>query len=615
MATVVKKVRHRKILENIFGIPHFDLFAIVSYVIPLAYIFIFLIVPLAEMLKIAFTYNGAFSLHWFKSIFSQEFYISPKPQGSLYVDTPQYIYVEGLDFGVILNSLIVAMFVTLLATLIGVTLAYVMYRYTFPGKGIFRVLLIVPLLMTPFVNAYVVKLIFRENGIFNWILHDLIGILPKPIRIDGLVGVMIAQAIAYYPIVYLNTYASFVNIDPSLEEQAENLGSRGFKLLRTITLPLALPGISAGATLTFIFSLEDLGAPIAFHSASIAKKLITYQIYDKFLSETGYRSPEIAALAIILLALSLLAFALIRKYVSLRQYAMMSKGGRWYVRTVKPKWWQYVIIYTIVLPLVLFTITPQIGVILLAFSKEWSRTPYPRGFTLQHISQIALDPSVRRYVINSITYAFIAILIIVVISVMASYVSNRFRGVLSPIVEALTVFPLAVPGIVIAIGYFYFFASITPKTSVLNPLSVSFNPGPILIIAYSIRRMPFTARSIYAGIQQVHASLEEAAMNLGSTRWKAVMGILVPLIAMNVLGGAMLSFVYAMSETSVSITIGSLEMSKAPMTAYMRDLIVSAAGSAHMAAALGFILIAVQISAIILSTIITKQRYAFIGIT
>ncbi|MEO2151158.1 MAG: ABC transporter permease subunit, partial [Thermococcus sp.] len=154
------------------------------------------------------------------------------------------------------------------------------------------------------------------------------------------------------------------------------------------------------------------------------------------------------------------------------------------------------------------------------------------------------------------------------------------------------------------------------KGSILDPTNLLyFFPGAALILAYSIRRLPFAARSISAGLQQVHVSLEEAAMNLGAGRWKALTSILLPMISLNLLGGAMLSFVYCMSETSVGITLGSINSTWYPITAKMRELIIGAVGSANLAAALGVFLMLVQITAIVIANIITKQRYSFIGLT
>ncbi len=723
--------------ERLFGTPLFEPLVSFSYLFPLLYLIIFLIVPVLAMLLIAFSYNGHISLHWFREILGTADYVQIPPVGSLVEKsiipgTGVTLYViRGVDFGIVLNSLIVGAIVTFLASVLGTIFAFLMARYDFRGKNFFRIALFIPLLVTPFVNAYVIKSMFSEYGFINYFLYPLLGFR---IKIDGLAGVALAQAITYYPIVYLNAYASFINIDPTLEEQAENLGSKGFHLFRTVTFPLALPGIAAGATLVFIFSLEDLAAPIVFHGDPLAKKLMSYEIFSKFLFGTGERSPLIAALSIIMLVLAILAFLGIRKYVSLRQYAMISKGGRWKPRVAKPKHWQALIIYFIMLPLLIFTILPQLGVIHLAFSQEQtvignvtnvpgeitgtiltnaefneetvplqgffqgqliagkgrigpingtldgffqgtahvkgnqvtiegkisdarfqgetrkygfvvayvngqvtgngvitgqglnitakitadiSNLPVGKktGFTLKHIKEMLGNPDVRRYIINSLTYSFLAVIFIILLSITSSYATGRFKGALTPVLESIVILPIAVPGIVVAMGYFYFFHQIFPGTP-LDPTNLKgFNPAYVLILAYSIRRLPFAARSVYAGLQQVHVSLEEASMNLGASRWKTITSILLPMISLNVFGGAMLSFVYAMSETSVGITLGSLNMDKAPITAFMKDVMMSAAGSVNIAAALGVLLITVQITSIVLVNLITKQKYSFIGLT
>ncbi|ASA77799.1 iron ABC transporter permease [Thermococcus sp. 5-4] len=605
--------------ENLFGTPIFDPVVTASFMFPLLYLVAFLIIPVVTMLAVAFEYNGHFSFHWFTSILTSDYYIS-KPTGEFYrlITMPngeQIYYVQGVDFGVIINSLLVSISVMILTTILGTVFAFVMARYDFPGKNIVRILLFVPLLVTPFVNVFIVKKMFLPNGLINWLFYDMLHLFPHRIVIDGLVGVIVAQAMTYYPIVYLNAYASFINIDPTLEEQAENLGSSRFHLFRTVTFPLALPGIAAGATLVGIFSLEDLAAPIVFQGNPLARKLMSFQIYSAFTSGFNVGSPQLAALALIMLTIAILMFLGIRKYVSLRQYAMLSKGGRWKPRVAKPKGWQAALIYLVVIPMLLISIFPQVGVVLLAFSESWSGT-WPQGFTTAHIQSIITQPDIERVIMNSVMYSTAAIIVILLLSLTASYASSRFKkSKLGPVLDSLSTIPIAVPGIVIAMSYFFFFAKVFPDTP-LDPTNLlGFNPAMVLVLAYSIRRLPFAARSISAGIQQVHVSLEEAALNLGAGRWKALTGILMPLILLNLLGGAMLSFVYCMSETSVGITLGSINPEYYPITARMVELMTSAVGSANLAAALGVFLMTVQIIAIVLANVITKQRYSFIGLT
>ncbi|MEO2151308.1 MAG: ABC transporter permease subunit, partial [Thermococcus sp.] len=323
--------------ERLFGTPLPDPVVITSFLFPLLYLVAFLVIPVIVMLGTAFEYNGHLSLYWFKSIFGSSYYFN-LPHIEFHNFRPHIVGLEGYlvktieyggkevyhfygwDFGVVLNSILVSISVMVLTTLLGTFFAFIMARYDFPGKNIMRVLLFIPLLVTPFVNVVVVKKMFLPDGIINWIFYEHLHLFPKPIWIDGLVGVIIAQTITYYPIVYLNAYASFINIDPSLEEQAENLGSRGFHLFRKVTLPLSLPGIMAGAAIVFIFSMEDLAAPLAFRFYDVMSVQILLGIKK---AVGGSILPETAALALLLLILATAAFAAIRRYVTLRQYAMV----------------------------------------------------------------------------------------------------------------------------------------------------------------------------------------------------------------------------------------------------------------------------------------------------
>ncbi len=550
----------------------------------------------------------------------QKQYINLNPVGSViqvtHLGDTTFIKVTGASYGVILNSIINSFIVTFFASLLGLLVAFVLARYTFRLKTVLRIMAIAPLLMTPFVNAYVIKKIFGPSFGYNTISWIISAITGHDIRLmfSDLAGVTLTQIITFYPIVYLNVFSSMMNIDPSMEEQAENLGSRGFKLFRTVTLPLSFPGLAAGAALVFIFSLEDVGAPIIFG----VRDMLSYQIYNYFQGvRVGVENPETGALALVMLLIALAVFIVIRHEVSLRQYAMISRGGRWIPRErplgIKGK----LVVYLFVFPLVLATMSPQIGVLSLAFSERWTAEPYPVGFTLAHFADIIRIKGVFQGVINSLTYSTLAVGLIVLLGLSASYVVSRVRlkGVFA--LDMLSTIPLAIPGLVVAYGYFFFFHKLFPGT-IMDPL---YNPALPIIMAYSVRKLPFTARSIFAGLQQTHVAMEEASMNLGASRTRTLVYIVIPLIAINIASGAMISFVYCMGETSVSITLGGLGGDvtspghKAPITMVILDLITSGrVESVHLAAALGALLMGIQLAVIIIITLIFKQSYAFIGV-
>ncbi len=599
-----------KILQKIKH--EFDRITLIQFSFSTIILFVFLLLPVLTIL-LAARYYGV-------SLLFQTQNINFNPTGQLVgitrLGNTTIIKVTGLSYGVILNSIINSLIVTIFASLLGILVAFVLARYTFPLKTMLRIMAIVPLLMTPFVNAYVIKKLFGPTFGYNTISWFLSLITGHDVRLvfSDLAGVTLTQIITFYPIVYLNVYSAMLNIDPSLEEQAENLGSRGFKLFRTVTLPLSLPGLAAGAALVFIFSLEDVGAPIIFG----VRELLSYQIYSYFQGvRVGVENPETGALALVMLLLALTVFVGIRNYVSLKQYAMLSRGGRWVPRERRPGIKGLLAIYLIVFPLVLTTMSPQIGVLALAVSERWTQTPFPQGITLNHIADIVRIKGVFQGVVNSLLYSTLAVSLIILLGISASYVVARVRIKGIGILDTLSTMPLAIPGLVVAYGYFFFFHKYFNDT-LLDPLR---NPAIPIILAYSVRKLPFTARSVFAGLQQTHVALEEASLNLGASRARTLAKIVIPLIALNIAGGAMISFVYCMSETSVSITLGGLGGDvtspghKAPITMVMLDLITSGrVESVHLAAALGALLIALQLLVIMIITLVFKQSYAFIGI-
>lgn len=583
----------------------------------------FMIVPILSILYNAFVFEGRPSLRIFELILSDPYYfplsarvdstfpflhIDLKVRGSLLtLQGADRLVLSGFDMGVILNSLQIALATSILATLLGTCLAFIFARFSFPGKGILNVLIQIPLLFTPFVGAIGLRRMIHVDGVLNIFLSDYLHILPFRIGIEGIIAVVVVQVLTFYPIAFLNSYNSIVNIDPTLEEQAENLGARGFALLRRVILPLALPGIEAGAILTFILSLEDLGTPLVFQGTA-AEKTLTYQVYSKMFSPIGDIRPEATVLALFLLTFSLASFFLVRKYVSLRKYAMVSRGGVWKPRSQRAKGWKSVVIYLFILITLSFAMLPHIGVALLAFGDVWGATLLPVRLSVRNFTVAFSDPNVISAFVNSLTYSGVATLIIVFLGTGAAYIVSRKDVPGKELFDTLVTMPMAIPGVVIAAGLFF--------TYIGNPfLSPLINPAPLLIFAFSVRRFPFTVRSSFAGLEQTHVSLEEAAINLGASRLRNFVSIVLALIYLNVLSGAMLSFIYSMSEVSTSLVIGSANPRYGPLTLKMIDVLYMLAGGPGVAAALGLVLMLMQATAIGLSTVLSRQRAtALVGV-
>ena len=163
------------------------------------------------------------------------------------------IYVGGLA-----NSFLLACATLTLATLIALPLAFISDRFDFFGKAALSSLVLIPMILPPFVGAIGIKQIFGQYGALNAAIIGL-GLRPEDWAFDWFAanrfwGIAVVQALSLYPIVFLNAVAALANVDPAMEEAAENLGCTGFRRFFKITVPLIKPGLFAGGTIVFIWA-------------------------------------------------------------------------------------------------------------------------------------------------------------------------------------------------------------------------------------------------------------------------------------------------------------------------------------------------------------------------
>jgi iron(III) transport system permease protein len=567
---------------------------------------LFLIAPLASVVTGSFVTQSGVSLNLITQLFNNPAYVPQWQPSNFNWIRPTgagNIEIWGIDLGVILNSVYVAVAVTIISVILGTSFAFIIARYEFPGKGVLRTLLLFPMLSTPFIGAIGIKWFLNANGFLNnWAnaIFGFFGLEWTRLELHGLMAIIIVQGFSLFSLVYLNAYSSFMSIDPSLEEQAENLGATGFRLFRSVTLPLAMPGIQAGAILTFILSIEDLGTPIVYSEDLQAQKVLAFQVFDSIVGESGTINPLGPAIGMILLVFALTGFLAIRKYASLRSYASGSKGGQWNPRTRVLRFKTVVLMYLITIPVLLFALIPQISVILLSVVQYRSSALLP-PVTLENYG-ILLNGSVRNAIFNTLKYAGVATIGIVLLGVSAAYIISRRNIPGRTAIDMLVTSPIALPGVVIATGYFTLFYN-TP----FFPMEA---PAFIITMSYMVRKFPFTVRAAYAGLQQTPIALEEASLNVGASRNKTFSSIVIPLIGVSVLAGALLSFVYCVSEVSTSLLLGSANYNEAPLTYWIRDVNAGLPPvfGAGPAAALGVIMMILQMAVIAVTNAVLKTR-------
>jgi iron(III) transport system permease protein len=486
-------------------------------------------------------------------------------------------FSQGLMREAFWNSLAVATASAFFAAVIAVPLAYLTVRFRFRGALAIQTLGVLPLVMPPFVGAVALQLIFGRSGTVNLLLDRWFG-FTVPVM-EGLGGVVFVESIHYFPFVLLNLTVALRNIDGAMEEAAQNLGCRGFRLFRRVVFPLALPGFVAGTSLVFVKVFDDLGTPLVMGQTN----LLAPQAYLR-ITRVGLEDPLGYVTGVILVVFSVLAMALAARTLKGRDFSTLQKGGIGLARRrLTP--WQSVLAYGWIGLVLLVTLAPHAGVLLLSFASVWSFSPLPDGWTLGHYQTVFSESA--GMIQNTLVYCSIAAGIDVAIGATIAYLMLRTNLPGRRALDGLATAALAVPGIVLAIGYLRVFQGVTiPGTDTLVTSS-----WLLIAIAYSVRRLPYALRSCVAALQQLHVSLEEAAESLGATKARTVRRIVLPLMAGGLLAGFVTSFITAAVELSATILLVSAD-SQAPMSYGIYLYLQSVAGRGP-GAALGVLAIAV----------------------
>jgi iron(III) transport system permease protein len=493
---------------------------------------LFLFYPVGLLLKGAFVVEGKFSLRFFELLLS-----SPLQRES------------------VLNSFLIAIFTTFLSTLLTLPLAWAMTRFSFRGKAVLGSLVLLPMIMPPFVGAIGLRQLLSRYGSLNLGLMDL-GIVPPDAPIDwlgagGFWGIVVLQVLNLYPILFLNVSAAMANIDPALREAAQNLGANGWRLFRTIILPLILPGYFAGAIIVFIWAFTDLGTPLIFGFS----RVVPVQIFDA-VSEVN-TNPMGYTLVVFVLLLTVILFVISKGLLARKRYEMVARGHTLGAETQATSR-QTVVIWLAVGSLILVALLPHLMVVVQSFSERWFFSVLPSDWTGATYGEIFRDKLTGSSIRNSLLFSGCSALLDLLLGVIIAWLLTRRRIPLAGLLDALAMLPLALPGIVLAFGYVAAFDNF--QTAWLNEyFNPRNNPTLLLIISYSVRRLPYIVRSAYAGFQQTSVTLEEASANLGASPFRTLRKITLPLVMANLIAGTILTFSFAMLEVSDGLILAMKE--------------------------------------------------------
>ncbi len=503
-----------------------------------------MIYPLFASISAAFIENGHLTAHWIEGVLRNRLFV-----------------------GQLVNSLLLACVVTVLCNLIAFPLALLGRHYDFAGKSLWTSLVLAPLILPPFVGALGLRRILGTFGSLTVLLQKLHLVNPHE-GIDWLTGggfwaLAALIALGLYPIAYLNLQASLANIDPAMLEAAQNLGGTRWRNFLRITLPLAMPGVFAGSTLVFIWAFTELGTPLMLQYPNVVSRAI----WDEVAGASEGRSSAGFAKVLVVLAISVTVYIIGKSTLGRGGHAMTAKAA--IGATARRLSFGKGLLATLPFAAITFVaLLPHIGVIFYSFTAiavehgsgwgtagqfGWYRTLIPDRYTLEGYRTVLQTPEIYGAILNSIQYSGVATLIDLILGIAIAWVLVRTKVRGRAILDALAMLPLAVPGIVMAFGF------IAVLLQFGKGRIITTGPFWVLVIAYSVRRLPYLVRSAAGGLQQTSVTLEEAAANMGAGPWRVLWKITLPLILANLIAGALLTFSFAMLEVSDSLILAQLQ--------------------------------------------------------
>ena len=483
----------------------------------------------------------------------------------------------------LIRSLVVCGITVLTTTLIGVPIAYVMTRYNVPGKQLLHIFIIMSLMSPPFIGAYSWIVLMGRNGLVAKLFRTFGMTAPT---IYGRGGIIFVFTLHLFPYIYLYTSGAMNSIDSSLEEAAENLGMNKLKRIWTITLPVILPSILAGCVMVFMTALADFGTPMLLGEGYTVLPVL---VYNEYMSESAVDPYMASSLSVIIVCCSLAVLAFQKLVIDKRNYQMSSLRPP---QETELHGWKRIAVSLPIWIVVFLAFLPQIVVVCQSFV-ERSFSGVVKGINLNNYA--AILSRLGRNIRNTYVFSFIAIIFIVIMGILVSYVLVRKKGKVANLIDTLIMFPYVIPGSVLGIG-----------------LIVAFNRKPvilvgtaaIMIISYVIRKLPYTVRSGSAFLYQMDPFVEEASINLGVSPMKTFFTVTARMMLPGVMSGAVLSWITCINELSSSIMLYSGKTSTIAVAIY-QEVVRMSDGTA---AALATILTVTTIISLLIVFRLTKGK-------
>ena len=511
--------------------------------------------------------------------------------GSFTLDKYVQAYTDPAFYEVIANTIVFVLGSSTLATGLALFLAYLNNRTDIPFKFLFQIISIIPMMIPHLLFSVSWALLLNpSNGIMNLVLKQTFSLESAPFNIYSLPGMILVEGLLDLPIAYLIIAPAMGSFDVTLEESSRVFGAGTWLTLRRVTLPVVRPAILAAFILSVVRSLASFAVPSVLGMPGRVYVLATY-LYEMIARGFAPDYGKAAAVGMSVLVASVILIIVYRALTSEseRYVTISSRGFRPAVVELKGA---RIPLFLVVGLLSLILIVLPVAVLFYTSLVPYSMVPSARAFSLmswKHWIAVLEDPISLLSLKNSLLLGVAGATLGVLLSIFVAYVIVKVRSTASGILESLSYLSFSFPGIVIGIGFMWFFVQ-TPLYATLWAL----------LIGYIAIYMPYGIRPLSSAFVQIHEHLEESSRVCGASPLTTMRRIMVPLLVPGIVSAWILMATMFVRELTLSVILSrpGTEVLAVQILRFAED------GLWGKLSALGIMMILVSTSLVLVATLV-----------
>lgn len=492
-------------------------------------------------------------------------------------------------------TIVTAILGTIISLAIGCAFAYLLTLTDIPAKGPLSFFFVLPMMIPPQVTALAWVQMSGPSSPLLKALHIAPPLgSPQPLYSVG--GIALLYGVQHAPLVYLALRAGLMTLPRDGVEAARLSGASSLRVFRDIILPLSLPGVIAGAAISFVSCTGNFGIPAILGIPASIFTLPTL-IFSKFTAFTGRTFGDVALLSAIIALISVAGLAIQDRALRGRDYRVIGLSGA----TAAFELGGWKLIFTPLLWIILFFMlaAPFFALVAGALVPAYGVPLTLKTMTFHAFEEILFRQAVTRTAfINSLSLASGAAVGLLFVTVLAAYALTRRKDTLSRIVSSLVEIPYSLPGIVMAVCFILVFAAPIPVLNV-----TLYGTVWIILIAYFSSFFAVSLKPVVSAFHQLDPALEEAARLSGAGFFRRLKDIIVPLIAPAAGASVILVFLIACNELTISALLWSAGTQTLGVAIYNLD----DSGSSDLASALSVLVVFMVVAMMLLLELLAKH--------